>query len=358
MKKIVSYILILVIFLGIIPMSFADGEVLDKVLLETYPSAQYGVGQNTGPIMGQVASEFQVKSNSSVSVTDSYFTDSSGNRFTGEMQDQTYTLHVSVVANGDTLIAKGAYVSINNSKQGNIYVEDDLQHAAITWSVKPSPVSPIIYWNPTNEVHTEGDGNPFSFSATCANFDTYQWYLVDKDGKKIKPENVGTIANGMYSIVSDIENGSRFNIYSATDAIDGYYAICYFTNGAGTIGTSKAYCTVKSNGQKKVAEPTATPASEEEGEVEATPTPTPTEEPTSTPTPTETIAVVAPTLDVESQETQKNSDKEEAIKLVKIIAIAIGGVVIISLISLRIQYKQEKKRKRKANSYRRNNRRY
>ena len=352
MKKIKSWaaiILALVIIVSM-PVFAAANQEIGNVTLRVYPSAQYASNQT--PIVGQNASDIQVKPSCSVSVISSYTTDSSGNTVTGKLTYSQYTLHVSVAADAGYSIAAAATAAVNN-EACSINVTGS-GSAEISWTFTATPIAPTIYHNPSDEKHQIGE--TFSFTATCSDPDAkQQWYIYDQVNNRYTPEEMKSGYPQMEFVVSKLDNGTaRLNIHNAVEGVDGWSVACAFTNDAGTVFTERAFCKI-TNATVSTAAPSIyivdpAEATDSDDNLPAgtylmeEPSPSiyvvETPEPEASPAATETAEV----------ETEQKAGKttSPALKVLKWVGICVGALVLAVGIIILIQYFKDKSRRERS----------
>lgn len=278
-RKIFSLLLAVVLCLAMSPFASADDIAIPKIILETYPSAS--AGYNEVPEVGQNVSDFIVRSSTGgVNVTGWTLYDSSGAVAAGTVKNEDYTLSVSVsssVANEYFTSATQAYI---NNVASAVTVTDS-KNATVTRRMTPRLVAPTVWHSPTDETHTAGDGQLFSFAATATpNYTGYQWYIQTASNEDIKAEDLEKKYPGVVATVKTVETGTRCNIHNATGNMDGWRVYCVFSGPGGDAYTKKAVMHVKS-----AAPATPEPAPSPSPTPEPTPSPSPTPEPSTAPAP-------------------------------------------------------------------------
>ena len=374
MKKAVSLALALLIIASLCGAGYSENIVgVEKVNVETYPFKGSG---NDLPTVGQSVSTFYAGTiTAGISVTGVSLVDDSGATCSGTVENKNYTLNVAIVSNASNYVFTPSTKAYINGVAASISPSADGLSAMLSRYIKPNVVDPVIYKNPGDENHDKN--SLFSFTASASQvFTSFQWYIMSTYGEKFTPEELASAYPGVTCSVKDVGGGVvRINIGNPYDEMTGWLVYCVFTGASGTpVTTSKATMTIKgaeagtyrpSPSIEIVSTPEGTTVdgiTVPEG-VTIVETPTPQITIIETPEPAaETPQPQEPATDTvdtgKTEETAAGQNLTEKVKgfftpkvlsILKWVGIAAGGILLIALLVLFVQYLADKrKRKRRA----------
>lgn len=338
-KRLLSVLLILVLFAGLLSIEAFAEEGIPKVSIRIYPDSSYGYDNNQDPLIGEDASYiYAVISSGEATLTDYYLMDG-GSRASGAIQDHSYTFHANVQAVDGYIFDASTGASVNNESASLTII--DPSNAYIELTVKPRANPPTIYKSPGDETHPAG--STFSFVASAGHYDSFQWYIQTPYNMEYKAEEVYDKV-GLYAQVVDQGSSVKLNLSGVTDGFNGWMVYCVFTGQGGTDWTNKAMINVTGASDPFVPAPTPAVATSQITIVE---TPAPTNEIwiVETPTP-EIVETPAPTAEPTPEVTAKTKDSSSH-KGLKIAGGIVGGLVVLGGGLVGTQYVIDKKKRAK-----------
>lgn len=241
LRKAVVLLLALFLVVGLCPgkAEAIDAVTYNKVLIETYTSAQ--AQGNTLPAVGQNVSDIVIKTNTTGVNILGWELVGAGQK----VENRDYVLNVYIalwVENGifDAFGTKG-YI---NGVESTVTVNPDLKTATVSRLIKPDVLAPIVWHHPGNESHNAGEC--FSFTATASQvYTSYEWKLRSPQNETFNAQDVSNLFTGPYAVISDIDSGTRCNIYQVPEGLNGWSVYCVFKGPGGDVKTNSASINVK-----------------------------------------------------------------------------------------------------------------
>ena len=156
--------------------------------------------------------------------------------------DGRYLLIDGTPASSGTFWLKGTATLIDGSTEDyefTVVVGNDDPFYIPVETPEPMP-APEITKDPTGETIMEGESA--MFIARAENAEKTEWFMVDKKGEYLAPGYVSSLYPG-FSFNG--RNSEVFEIYNVPLELDGWYAVCIFSNGSESIETDRAKITVE-----------------------------------------------------------------------------------------------------------------
>ena len=240
LRKAAVLLLAIVVIAGVCPMSASAQTVTyDKVLLETYTSSQ--ATANTLPVVGQNVSDIVVKTSTTGVTVLGWELVGAGTKV--ENHDYILNVYIAMGVTNGVFDPYSTTAYINNVKS-TITVNADRISATVSRQITPDVQAPVVWHHPSDETHNAGEC--FSFTATASQvYTSYQWKIRANSGETYNVEDIQSMFPGTYAVVSNLDQGTRCNIYNVPEGFNNWTVYCVFSGAGGDVSTNSATIHVK-----------------------------------------------------------------------------------------------------------------